>query len=309
VSVVVPTRNGISTLPALLDRVRHQRTCAPVEIVAIDSGSTDGSAELLKTQADTCISIRPEDFDHGLTRNAGIARANGDLVVLLVQDAIPASDGWLDALIAPLVADRDVAGTFCRQQARDDASPVTRHYLDRWIAAAGEPRTVAFASRAEFDSLSPMDQFLSCAFDNVCSCIRRSVWEAHPFRSTPIGEDVEWAREVLLAGHRLVYTPGAVVVHSHDRSARYEFERTYALHRRLYELFRLRTIPSRSALTRAVGSSLVLHVRCQHKFPMTRKGVRDFGRAIALAVAWPVGQYLGARDAIKGRTRSRSAIV
>jgi rhamnosyltransferase len=255
------------------------------------------------------VSIPPAEFDHGLTRNAGIARAGGDLVVLLVQDAIPDSDRWLDALIAPLLADDGVAGTFCRQRARDDASAVTRHYLDRWVAAGSEPRTFGFDSRAEFDALSPMDQFLGCVFDNVCSCIRRSVWEAHPFRSTPIGEDVEWAREVLLAGRRLVYTPAAVVVHSHDRSARYEFERTYVLHRRLYELFRLHTIPSAPALARAVGSSLALHVRCQPRVPTTRKGVREFGRAIALAVAWPLGQYLGAWAAIKGRTRSRSANV
>jgi GT2 family glycosyltransferase len=309
VSVVVPTRNGMATLPDLLDRLRRQRVEGPLEIIAIDSASTDGSAELLRARADVLISIRADAFDHGLTRNAGIARARGELVVLVVQDALPASESWLAALTAPLLADPAVAGSFARQQPRDDASAVTRYYLSRWIAAADTPRTLAIESRSAFDALSPIDQFLSCAFDNVCSCVRRSVWEQHPFRSTPIGEDVEWAREVLLAGHRLVYAPDAVVVHSHDRSTRYEFERTYVLHRRLYELFRVRTIPSVTALTRAIASSMAIHLRCQRAAPGSRRTARDLGRALSLAVAWPLGQYLGALAAVRGWKPSRSSFV
>ncbi len=310
VSVVIPTRNGIATLPGLIDRLRQQKADVPVEIIAIDSGSTDGTAEFVRAHADTYVATPPESFDHGLTRNSAIARSTGDPIVLLVQDALPASESWLAALIAPLAADLAVAGVFCRQQPRDDASAVTRHYLSRWVAAGEAPRTTAFASRAGFDALSPMDQFLSCVFDNVCSCIRRSVWEQHPFRATPIGEDVEWAKEVLLAGWKIVYAPDAVVIHSHDRSARYEFERTYVLHRRLYDLFRLQTIPSLPALARSVGSSMALHVRCQRSAPPHQRTIAALGRAVSLAVAWPLGQYLGARAAIKNwkRKPARNAV-
>src|SRR5262249_45025827 len=125
--------------------------------------------------------------------------------------------------------------------------------------------------------------------DNVCACIRRSVWRAHPFQSTPIAEDLEWARDVLLSGGRLAYVPEATVVHSHDRSARYEFLRTYVLHRRLYQLFGLRLIPTLPALVRAVGSTLAVHIRCDRS-----------GRSVGLALAWPVGQYLGALSAARG---------
>jgi rhamnosyltransferase len=298
----------MATLPDLLDRLRRQRVEGPLEIIAIDSASTDGSTELLRARADVLISIRADAFDHGLTRNAGIERARGELVVLVVQDALPASESWLAALTAPLLADPAVAGSFARQQPRDDASAVTRTIspLDRAAAGTLAPWR---RSRSVFDALSPIDQFLSCAFDNVCSCIRRSVWEQHPFRSTPIGEDVEWAREVLLAGHRLVYAPDAVVVHSHDRPTRYEFERTYVLHRRLYELFRLRTIPSVTALTRAIVSSMAIHLRCQRAALGRPRTARDLGRALSLAVAWPLGQYLGALAAVKGWTPSRSSLV
>ena len=90
-----------------------------------------------------------------------------------------------------------------------------------------------------------------------------------------------------MAGHRLAYVPEAAVIHSHERSAWYELLRTATLHRRLYELFRLRTIPTLPLLARAIASSLVVHLRV------------GGGRAIALAFAWPLGQYLGALSAVR----------
>ena len=296
----------MATLPALLDSIAHQRVDFPVEIVAVDSASSDGTVELLRGRVDQLISISADAFDHGLTRNLGVERSSGELVVLLVQDALPASDAWLAALTAPLRAEDRLAGVFARQLPRPDASAITRYYLARWVASSDVARRVAIAGRAEFDALDPAARFERCAFDNVCSCIRRSVWKAHPFRSTPIGEDIEWAKEVLLAGYQLAYVPTAAVIHSHERSARYEFARTATLHRRLHELFRLRTIPTLPLLVRAIGSSLVLHLRCQ------TKGTGVFlggGGALALAFAWPLGQYLGALSAVRGWKAFRSNTI
>jgi len=299
VSIVLATRNGAATLPAVLDAIVSQRVDCSVEIVAVDSSSTDGTAELLRRRVDKLISIDADAFDHGLTRNLGIEHSRGDLAVLLVQDALPASDSWLAELMAPLLADDRLAGTFARQLPRPDASPIARDYLARSTAASDVARSIAVGSRAELDVLEPAAQLEHCAFDNVCSCIRRSVWIEHPFKPTPIAEDIEWAREVLLAGYRLTYVPAARVIHSHDRSVRYELARTYALHRRLYELFRLRTIPTLPLLVRAIASSLNRHWRCQ---PFN-------GRGAALAFAWPMGQYFGALSAVKGWKSNRSKMV
>jgi rhamnosyltransferase len=298
VSVVLPTRNGAATLPAVLDALSRQRVDFPMEIVAVDSESTDGTSELLRPRVDRFISIPAGSFDHGLTRNLGIDKTSGDLVVLLVQDAVPESDEWLAALTTPLQMDETLAGTFARQRPRPDASAITRHYLARWLATAETGHVSAIASRAEFTALDPMERLRRCTFDNVCSCVRRSVWIRFPFKATPIAEDLEWARDVLLAGHRIAYVPEAIVIHSHDRSARYEFTRTYLLHRRLFELFEVRTIPTLSALARAIAASVSVHLQ---------KGTG--AHAIALAFAWPRGQYLGALSAVRGWKPSRSRMV
>jgi len=301
VSIVVPTLNGAATLPALLDGIWRQRVPFPFEVIAIDSGSTDGTVELLRARGVDVVSIDRREFNHGLTRNLGVKRARGELVVLTVQDAEPASETWLTALIEPFTRDSRLAGTFARQRARADAGGITRHYLSLWVAAGAEPRLAELASDAQFEAMTPIERLTRCAFDNVCSCIPRSVWAQHPFPSVPIGEDIAWGRTVLLAGYRLRYVPEAVVIHSHNRSARYELSRTRLLHAQLYELFGLQSIPTPRHLVRAIGSSVVLHTQ------LRGYGPPSLARAIGWAVAWPLGQYLGARDGIRNASTSRSA--
>ncbi len=302
VSIVVPTCNGMATLPALIDALHRQRFDGPFEIVAVDSSSTDGTEDFLRGRVDRLISIPADTFDHGLTRNLGIENATAELVVLTVQDALPATDTWLAELLGPLRADPTIAGAFARQRPRRDASAVTRHYAERAVAASDVPRTVAI-DPAEFAALTPSERLVRCTFDNVCSCIRRSVWRDHPFRQTPMAEDIAWAVETLMAGHRLAFVPTAAVEHSHERSARYEFTRTYLLHQRLFELLRLRTIPNVSSLARSISGSLALHLRCERSAPSNGRQRARFVRAIALAFAWPLGQYLGASAAAR-RTAS-----
>ena len=300
VSVVVPTRNGAATLPAMLDALRAQKTAHALDIIAVDSGSTDGTLDVLAGRVRHVVGIAAEEFDHGLSRNAGIERADGDFVVLLVQDALPVSEDWIDRLVAPLVADDTLAGTFARQQPRSDASALTKAQLRDYSASQSVPWTSRIpGGRPEFDALSPIERFRRCTFDNVASCIRRSVWLQQPFKPTPIAEDLEWARDVLLAGHGIAYVPDAVVIHSHDRPARYEFERTRVLHDRLFRLFCLQTIPNRSGLARAMLTSLGAHLGREWRSPSR------WPRAAALAFAWPAGQFAGARRGRNGPFQSR----
>jgi rhamnosyltransferase len=289
VSIVIPTKNGEKTLPAVLHAIWQQRFTGGIEVVAVDSGSTDGTVDLLKDRVDRLITIPPESFNHGLTRNLGIEATTGELVVMLVQDAVPQSENWLNALIAPFRVSSQVAGTFARQVPRDDASPLSRRYHRLWVAAGTSPFESSLENEAEFDRFTPAERHLRCAFDNVCSCIRRDVWRTHPFVETPIAEDLEWAKTVLLTGHRIAFAPDAVVVHSHDRQVGYEFHRTREAHERLNALFGLQTIPTLPHLARAIVSSAFAHTWTELGAP------ERLPRALALAVAWPLGQYLGAR--------------
>jgi hypothetical protein len=95
------------------------------------------------------------------------------------------------------------------------------------------------------------------------------------------------------------------VLHSHDRSAGYELARTYVLHHELFRLFGVRTIPTFGGLARAISSSIGLHLKSVSLGPAERRGVREIWRTLGLAVAWPLGQYLGALCAARGWTLRR----
>ena len=299
VSIVVPTRNGISTLPALAEAIARQDDRSPRELVVVDSGSSDGTLELARQVADTVITVVAEEFDHGETRNRGIAASRGEVVILIVQDARPIGPDWLSRLLAPLRDDPRVAGAFARQVPRGDAPAVVRQQLAGWVASGGTSRVVSI-DPAAFAGISPPERLTMCAFDNVCAAVRRAVWQQIPFRRSPIAEDLEWGRDVLLAGHRIAFAADAVVEHSHDRSAWYELRRTWVLHQQLYRLFGFRAIPTVGALAQSIAGTLADHHRASAANG-DLAGSRAWRHAMRLGVAWPVGQFAGGWTAARGR--------
>jgi rhamnosyltransferase len=247
------------------------------------------------------IGISPDDFNHGRTRNFGIEHTRGELIVLIVQDAVPVSSHWLANLVSPLFRDPELAGSWARQIPRPDASPLTRHLLARWFASRVDTRITTVPGIEAFRRMTPLERFQTCLFDNVCSCIRRSVWQRFPFREVRIAEDLEWSKDVLLAGYGLVYVSYSVVIHSHDRPARYELMRAYLVHQQLRALFGVSGIPNLWSLFRAIVVTMAVHLKYATQGSLIRTPPRELARALALAIAFPLGHYLGVRSADTGR--------
>lgn len=299
VSILLLTRDGAATLPRVLAALDAQESDQRVERVALDSGSTDGTVQLLRAAGFAVHPVSPGDFQHGRTRNLGITSCRGPLVALLVQDAVPLGSGWLRALTAPLLADPNLAGSFARQVPRQDADPLTCFYARQHHAASRTARRIFLPpGQADLEQLSPHQRLELCAFDNVCSCVRRQVWERHPFPEEPFAEDLAWARRVLLEGHGLAYAPTAVVEHSHQRPVSYELRRAYLAHRQLRRLFGLRTVPTAAHLQAAMAGTVGSHLLTLAGNPV--QAGRHLPRALALGVALPLGQYLGALSADTG---------
>src|SRR5262249_58798448 len=74
------------------------------------------------------------------------------------------------------------------------------------------------AARVAFEALPPLEKLAAVAFDDVNSCIRKSVWETLPFPHAKFGEDIAWGLQVIRAGCAIVYEPRARVLHSHNDS-------------------------------------------------------------------------------------------
>ena len=113
VSILLVTKNGARYLAEVLDGIRRQRGSFRVEeIIAVDSGSRDGSVEILRAAGAQVMTIPAAAFGHGKTRNLVASHAHGDYLVFLTQDATPARADWLENLLAPLVADPLVVGAY-----------------------------------------------------------------------------------------------------------------------------------------------------------------------------------------------------
>jgi glycosyltransferase involved in cell wall biosynthesis len=300
VSVVIPTKNGGPQFRRVLERLRSQTYGGTIEIVAIDSGSTDDTIAAAREHGARVESIPPAEFDHGLTRNRGIETSSGDVIVLLSQDAEPADDSLVRRLVAAF-DDPRVGGAYARQIPRDDADVLTKRNLNGWVTGRLEPEVRTFDVLA-YERMTSWDKYLFCTFDNVCSAMRRAAWKEVPFRQYEIAEDNEWCLRAFRAGWKIAYVPDAAVIHSHDRSARYEYERTYMCHRKLYELFALQCVPTLSHALRSTVRGTLADWRyvLAHEPAIGRK-LRLLASVPARSAASAFGQWRGARDEKLGR--------
>ena len=218
ISIVIPVKNGGPDLRRCLDAIGGQQVGDDVEVVVVDSGSTDGSAELAESHGAHVHRIPPHEFNHGATRNLGVDRAQGDRIVFTSQDAHAEDGGWLARLVAPL-EDPQVGGAYGRQIAHEGAKPPEQFFLDYLYGP--RPRVQRAAGEAELSMATTL-------FSNVNSAIRRDVFDRFRFvDDINMSEDQEWSRRVLLAGYAITYEPRAVVRHSHDYDIRAAFRRFY----------------------------------------------------------------------------------
>ena len=305
VSVVVLTKDGCPDIADSLAAVFDQETDWPYEVIVIDSGSTDGTLDVVGRYPVRLIEIPPHSFNHGGTRNLGAAEARGEFVVFLTQDAIPADEQWLTTLVTAC-DEPSVAGAFSRQLPKPDAHVLTRRGLALWVAGQDRRLVKRMPDPETYARTSPYERYLLAIFDDVSSCLRKRVWERLPYAELPFGEDVDWGQRALEAGHALVYEPASRVYHSHNRPPRYEFKRIYMDHQNLYRLFGLETVPTLRAalvsLTRGWGG-YSLYV-LQSDAPPGEKLRLLLAIVPLLVPAQVFGQYFG-RHADEFRARWR----
>ena len=98
---MILTKNGGETFKASLGKIYQQETVFPFEVVAVDSGSTDSTLELLKKYPVRLFQIPPEKFKFGPTRDFGFEQAKGEIIVTISQDVIPIEKNWLTNLVSP----------------------------------------------------------------------------------------------------------------------------------------------------------------------------------------------------------------
>lgn len=217
-SVIIPTYNGGAAFEAVLPKLMAQKTPWNFEVIIVDSGSKDGTLELIAQYPEVKLfKIDSKNFQHGRTRNYAIEQTSGEFVAVLTHDALPATDYWLHDLVSLLEKYPNAAGAFGRHFAYPDADPYTKNDLTgHFKGFDAHPVVVSrYLDEEKFENDLGWRQFLHFYSDNN-SCMRKSVWEKHPYPEVNFGEDQAWADLIIEQGYEKVYSKAASVYHSHD---------------------------------------------------------------------------------------------
>ncbi|MHB8880191.1 MAG: glycosyltransferase family 2 protein [Thermodesulfovibrionales bacterium] len=217
VTVIIPTLNAGKQIGPLLEKLRSQTI--PCEILVIDSSSDDATVSIARSLNAGTIVINRADFDHGGSRTMAGKAAQGDILVYLTQDALPADTEMLERLVRSF-ADAATSAVCGRQLPAPEAAPLAAH-----LRLFNYPAVSCLKNLSDKKTYGIKTPFLS----NSCAAYRRSALEAIGwFREGMIlGEDTSAGADLLLSGHTLAYAADAAVYHSHNYTAMQEFRRYF----------------------------------------------------------------------------------
>lgn len=133
ISVVIPAYNEEATLLQTLSSLAANTTTRTMEIIVVNNNSTDRTAELATAAGVRCIL----ETKQGITpaRNAGLAAARGKYILNADADTIYPPN-WIEAMVQPLTAGKNVAMVFGRFAFIPVGSTGRRTYI--WYEYAAE---------------------------------------------------------------------------------------------------------------------------------------------------------------------------
>jgi len=180
------------------------------ELIVIDSGSTDGSVELIRAaRSRHFIQIQPHEYNPGRVMNQGMQLARSEFGIFLNADATPQGNNWLRPLVTALF-DLQTAAVFGRQTPRVGCRAV---YACDYERSFGPNRESA-----------KWDHF----FSMVSSGLRKGIWAKRGFfEKMQYSEDDEYTRWCRAQGYRVVYVPESVVTHSHNYTPQQAYKRSF----------------------------------------------------------------------------------
>lgn len=253
VSVIIPTLNAEHEIEDLLAALERQ-SLRPMEILVVDSASDDDTVPLVKMhEGIRLLQIERRDFNHGATRDMALRATTGDFVCFLTQDALPASDAYLERLVTPMVGDPSIALVSGRQLPKADA-----RRFEQLVRSFNYPDSPSVRSKSDLNKCGIKTFFAS----DSCSAYRRTAYlDCGGFEYVNTNEDMLMAARFVASGLKVAYEPGAEVYHSHNLTPSQQFARNRAvgmfLESHSDDLMHASEIGEGGRLVKAVSSQLL----------------------------------------------------
>jgi len=199
-SIIVRTYNESKYLGELLSLVKEQNVMdGGVEVIIVDSGSSDETVNIAKTYNCVIENIAKKDFTFGRSLNRGCARAKGKYLIFVSGHCLPVDEYWLSNLVYPLKSKCHYV--YGKQIAKD-----TTKFSEG----------VLFSKYYGIESRFPQKGYFC---NNANSALLKSVWDKYKFNEELTGcEDMYLAKQLVENGMQIGYSSDAVVYHIHDES-------------------------------------------------------------------------------------------
>ena len=221
IDVIIPTYHPDEKLEKCLRMLKRQ-TVQPQRILLINTEEEFFHSKVFSTlKQGEIIHITKPEFDHGGTRNQAAAMCDGEIMILLTQDAIPADEHLIENLIKPF-EDEEVCAAYGRQMADKKDNPV-----EAYTRIFNYPKESRIKSKEDLPKLGIKTFFCS----NVCAAYRKSEYNAlggFPLH-TIFNEDMIFAGKLIQNGYAVAYCAEAKVYHSHNYSGLQQFHRNFDL--------------------------------------------------------------------------------
>ncbi len=205
-SIIIRAYNEEKYIGRLLEGIQRQ-TLKDVEIILVDSGSTDSTVSIAESHGARVVRIPSAEFTFGRSLNYGIKEAKREFIVIVSAHVYPVYPDWLETLLHPFQDER-VAVAYGKQRGPEFAKFSEQQIFHQWYP----------------DFSKPNQETAFC--NNANAAIRKSLWEENNYDETLTGlEDLAWAKWAKERGHSIAYVAEAEIIHVHNETPRGVFNR------------------------------------------------------------------------------------
>lgn len=199
-SIIIRSFNEEKHIGKLLKGIDLQTVRSSVEVILVDSGSTDNTVSIAKAMGAKVVNIKPEDFSFGRALNVGCEVAQGDFLLLASAHVYPVFDDWIEKMLAGFRNEK-IALVYGRQIGNDLSKYSELQLFKKWFPA------------------------VSCYEQNIPFCnnanavVRKSLWSEQSYDEQLTGlEDLYWATKIQDKGYVIAYEAYAPIVHVHEET-------------------------------------------------------------------------------------------